>query len=157
MEDENQVSEATKKAACETARGYFNLLHDHNQLPSIWGNLSLDLKNEYLYLVESTHPFLCLCENHWKADMIGTNSYSQWPKPGGTNDQNSSAEKVDDTKAAGVNAGNSDNHNKPQKRPQAEDGKRKRLKRPRAEEVRSTPQPMKITSGPTSDRDRTVL
>ena len=47
MEDENgdQVSEATKKAARETARGYFNLLHDHNQLPSIWGNLSLDLKN----------------------------------------------------------------------------------------------------------------
>ena len=34
--------------------------------------------------------------------MTGINSYSQWSKLGGANDQNSSAEKVDDAKAAGA-------------------------------------------------------
>ena len=145
MEDENgdQVPEETKVAARETARAFFHLLDVNNRLPPTWKALSIDAKNEYLYLMESAHPFLHLCENHWKADRIAINSYSQWSgKPSDV----TGGQNVDDAEAADVNAGNSDNHNKLPKRPRAEDGEKKHPKRPRVEEVRSTPQPAKITS-----------
>ena len=80
MEDENgkEVPASTKDSVRRTARGFFELLLENGRAPSQWGNAPLDVQNEYLHIMESAHPFLCLCQDHWKATKVATNSYSQW-------------------------------------------------------------------------------
>ena len=80
MEDENgkEIPESTKDSVCRTARGFFELLLENGRAPSQWGIAPLDVQNEYLYIMETAHPFLRLCQDHWKATKVATNSYSQW-------------------------------------------------------------------------------
>jgi hypothetical protein len=80
MEDENgeDVPEATRKAIRKMARGLFELLLMHKKAPATWGSVPLDTQTELIFRLETQYPFLQLCANHWKADMVATNSYSQW-------------------------------------------------------------------------------
>ena len=80
MEDENGVDlpESTKEAVREEARNFFQLLLENNRAPAVWGDAAINIKNEYLYCMETQYPFLRFCQDHWKAKQVATNSYSQW-------------------------------------------------------------------------------
>ena len=80
MEDEdgNQMPEATKSAVRASARGYFEGMLASGTAPTTWGSVPLRAKNELTNILENQFPFLRLCDNHWKANMVATNSYSQW-------------------------------------------------------------------------------
>jgi len=80
MEDENghEIPRAEQDNVRATARGFFNLLLQMGRAPPVLRDLAIDARHEYLYIMESSHPFLRLCNNHWKAMRVTTNSYSQW-------------------------------------------------------------------------------
>ena len=80
MEDENgrEISDSVKDSVRKTARGFFELLLENGRAPDHWSNAPIDIENEYLYIMGTAHPFLRLCQNHWKATKVATNSYSQW-------------------------------------------------------------------------------
>ena len=80
MEDENgeQQPKKMKDAACATARGFWIKLLNEKRAPLAFGELNVDLKDKYINLMESTYPWLRLCENHWKAERIWLNHYSPW-------------------------------------------------------------------------------
>ena len=115
-----------------TARGFYQLLLAIKRAPTNWGNAAIDIKNELRYRLETEHEFMRYCHNHWKADMIATNSYPQWV--GGrldpTSDKNTPAEVID------VEL---DNNDEAQKRPRdKEEGVSGPSKRPRVKEVPSS-------------------
>ena len=140
MEDENgdEIPERERDAARATAKGFFNLLLQTSRAPSVWGSLAIDAQNEYLYIMESSYPFLRLCDSHWKAKRIATNSYSQWygKTPAG---QAASADRA--AAAAVIDVDADDDTDKASKRPRAEEDNVQRSKRPRAEVAKSTPPP----------------
>ena len=74
------IPKSMKDAARTTARGFFQLLLEIKRAPPNWGVVAIDIKNELRYRLETEHEFLRYCHDHWKADMIATNSYSQWVK-----------------------------------------------------------------------------
>jgi hypothetical protein len=80
MEDENgeEIPKTTRDAVRDTAKAFFELLLENDRAPSTWGNAPIDVKNEYLHIMETSFPFLRLCQDHWKAIKVATNSYSQW-------------------------------------------------------------------------------
>ena len=80
MEDENgeEVPESTKEAVRMTARAFFELLLENDRAPTVWGSAPVDIRNEYLCVMETNYPFLRYCQDHWKALKVATNSYSQW-------------------------------------------------------------------------------
>ena len=80
MEDENgdQVPEKKKKAARAVAKGFFEELLTGKTAPVVWGSAPLSARYHLISILESQFPFLRLCEDHWKANMVATNSYSQW-------------------------------------------------------------------------------
>ena len=80
MEDKNgeEVSESAKEAVRTMARAFFELLLKNERAPAVWGSAPVDIRNEYLYVMETAHPFLQFCQDHWKASKVAPNSYSQW-------------------------------------------------------------------------------
>ena len=135
-------------AARDTAKGFFNLLLEIKRAPPCWGNAAIDIKNELRYRLETGHEFLRYCNNHWKADMIATNSYSQWlgKKLGHAPGKNTPVEVID------VDAGS---NGEAQKRPldEGEDAPGP-SKRPRAKETlpptsaRRRPKPTPVNKKP---------
>jgi hypothetical protein len=77
-EDGNPVSQSTKNALRETARGVYSKLLSRGIAPKVWGDASIDIKHELYYLLETSYPFLRYCDNHWKVKKVVTNGYSQW-------------------------------------------------------------------------------
>jgi hypothetical protein len=77
-EDGIPVSKTTMDAAREEARAFFLLLLERKRAPKVWGDAPVDIKNELLYRLETSFPFLRYCDNHWKAKKVATNGYSQW-------------------------------------------------------------------------------
>ena len=143
MEDENgnQVPESEKDAARSTARGFFSLLLEKKRDPPVWGAASLDVVNELIHILESAHPFLRLCHNHWKSKRIATNSYSQW-RPGAKRRFEKAAEtKVAHGQVIDVDSDDDKSESESHKRPRAEDNDTKLSKRPRVEETQPTPPP----------------
>ena len=80
MEDERGevVPDTTKNAARAHAKGIFMQFLLADRAPAKWGDAPQDVINELIYSLETTFPWLQLCEDHWKAKQIATNSYSQW-------------------------------------------------------------------------------
>ena len=80
MEDQNgdKIPESIKRAVRHTAKGFFEGLLQRNDAPAAWGNVPLDVRHQFLNILERNFPFLRLCEGHWKANQVATNSYSQW-------------------------------------------------------------------------------
>ena len=140
MEDENgePIPKATRDAAREAARRFFISLLQKKQAPLTWGKAPDDVADELLYTLESRYSWLRLCDNHWKAKKIITNSYSQWISRA----QDEKGEVID------VDADDDDNTDKSSKRPRAKDDDTRRSKRPRVEGVQPTPRsrPAKITT-----------
>ena len=161
MEDEhgNEVPKAKKDAARRTARVFFQLILEKNRAPATWGSVSLDIENELIHILESEHDFLRLCDGHWKAKKLITNSYSQWygnaaPRWAATLAKRAKAAALA-AKAAGtepidVNTDDEVVIIEPSKRPRDTDEDTRRSKHPRTEEVQPTPpsrpRPTKVTT-----------
>ena len=159
MEDENgdPIPESTKSAARKEAKGFFQLLLNMGRAPVKWGSASIDINNKLIYRLESGFPFIRLCDNHWKAAQIATNSYSQWyptaVKNMATTLANQPTKKPADSQVIDVDAENT-NHNEPQKRPRDEDNETRRPKRPRVEETEPAPPPPACPPIVTTQRQR---
>ena len=80
MEDENgaQLPESQKAAARTKARTFWIKLFKAGKAPPSHGKLDIDIKDEYIALMEDSFPWLRYCENHWKSDQIWRNHYSDW-------------------------------------------------------------------------------
>jgi hypothetical protein len=159
MEDENgeQIPEATRYTARGEAKAFFNLLMERGRAPPIWGDVSIDAKNELIHILESRFPFLRLCDDHWKANKIATNSYSQWYpralKRRAKNMAEKAAKKVASTQVIDVDADDNDK-DESLKRPRAEDDDTRHSKRPRAEGTPTTPPPRPRPTRITTQRQR---
>ena len=82
MEDKdgNDIPETERVDLHETAWSFWEELLEINRAPSSWGSASRDIKNEFVHILESEYFWIRLCKNHWKAEMVATNHYSQWYK-----------------------------------------------------------------------------
>ena len=156
MEDENgnPIPNGLRSATRKAAKGFFQLLLEVGRAPSKWGSASIDIVNELIYRLEDGFPFLRLCDGHWKAAQIATNSYSQWYPIAVKNRAATLAKQVtkkpaesqvididaDDIDADNIDADNI-NSNEPQKRPRDEDNETRRPKRPRVEGTEPAPPP----------------
>lgn len=80
MEDESGkvVHETSRAAVRAHAKAFFCHLLKNGRAPARWREASLDVVNELVYELETNFPWLQLCEGHWKAKQVATNSYSQW-------------------------------------------------------------------------------
>ena len=154
MEDENgnPIQEQKRAAAHSTAKKFFSLLLEQGQAPTTWRAASIDIDNELIHMLESDYPFLRLCDNHWKARQVATNSYSQWYPKASKRRATALAKRAAEAKqAAGTEVIDIDdddtNQDQPPKRPRAEDNEARRPKRPRVEETKSIPpHPTKVTT-----------
>ena len=143
MVDENgqDIPEEEKDNARTTARGFFNFLLENNRAPATWEDSSIDVRNEYIYVMETHHPFLRYCQGHWKAIQIATNTYHGWTLTRIGRSKKTKAKRGADTEAIDIDAGENEGV-KASKRPQEDGGMvQEPSKRPRVEEARPTPRP----------------
>ena len=154
MEDENgeQIPESTKSAARGKAKEFWIKLVRRGIAPSRHSEADIDIRDEYLAIMETSFPWLRYCDNHWKAHQIWRNNYSDWYNPkkgkGKGKDKEAAEGEVIDVDA---DAGDSqDNQEGSSKRPRVDDEASSEAKRRRVEEDKSTPPsrpvPTKITS-----------
>ena len=104
MEDENgiQIPEKTKRAVRKMAKGFFIDLLQANNAPAAWGNVPLSVRNKFINTLEKAYPFLWFCEDHWKANQVATNSYSQWYQNTTDRRDNAKAKKACQARARGA-------------------------------------------------------
>lgn len=148
MEDENgcTIPSATRNAVREMARQFFWQLLTHGQAPAKWGEATIDVSNEMIFQLETAFPWLRLCENHWKAKKIATNSYSQWYPGALLRFQGEQARKSKGSTEV-IDVDDDEPHLKrPLKRRVPEDDGAGRPKRPRLDESPSCVQTAKTTT-----------
>jgi hypothetical protein len=146
MGDENgeEVPESTKSAMCKKAKALFQLLLHTKMAPATWGAAPLNAKTELIFNLEKEYPSLRLCANHWKADMVATNSYSQWyrravGREGATTARVGIKVEADvDVDVINVDVDDIDEAGS-SKRPHAEDTSMRASKRPCMEKINSLP------------------
>ena len=61
-----------------SARSIWIGAFEQGRAPKTWGDASKELRDEYLYEMESHWVVLRYCQNHWKADMLAMLAYSPW-------------------------------------------------------------------------------
>ena len=155
MEDENgeEIPKGTRDRVRKTARGLFAQLLRRNEAPITWGAAPLNVQTELVFKLEKEYPFLRLCANHWKAEKVATNSYSQWYGRAAGRQVAAEARvaiKVEsDVEVINIDADDSD-EDRSSKRPRTADTNARASKRPRVETITSTPRtrplPTKVTS-----------
>ena len=139
MEDENgiPVPLSQKNAVHARARSFFNLFLKWDKIPTKSEEIDMKTKDEFISILEENYFFLCLCENHWKAEQVLRICYPNW--------YNTRVKKVQ--KAAKQDVINVDTEDKddeddhddeegPSKLPRLDDGE---ADIPREEEAESTP------------------
>ena len=174
MEDENgePIPEHTRSAARSKAKGFWIEIFAKGIAPATYGKAGIDMRNQYISLMENTFPWLRYCENHWKADQIWRNGYPDWYSRA-LIEQEKEKEKAAKEKAAkekvamegevidvDADVGDSqDNKEGSSKRPRVDDETNSEPKRRRVEEDQATPPsrpvPTKIT--PKRLRVRSIL
>ena len=133
----------------KTAKQFFQELLDNGRAPPNWGDAPRDVENELIHILESEYDWVRLCEGHWKANKIATNSYSQWYSKAIKRKAAADARKVVAKKRAEaevIDVDSDDNDNsddiRTSKRPRDEEDKApEHLKRPRTEGPQPTPRP----------------
>jgi len=80
MEDENgqPIPEPTRTAAHDTAKRFWLKLYKKGTAPQTYGNADIDIREEYIALMENAFPWLRYWENHWKAAQIWRANYTDW-------------------------------------------------------------------------------
>lgn len=156
MEDESGkvVHETSRAAVRAHAKAFFCSLLKNGRAPAKWGDASLDVVNELVYELETNFPWLRLCEGHWKAKQVATNSYSQWLPVALNRLKNDTAKAGKGSQSPDVEVIDVDavelRRKKPLKRRVVEDDGAGPSKRPHPEETPSGAQPGK----PTTNRQR---
>ncbi|KAF9792045.1 hypothetical protein BJ322DRAFT_1015959 [Thelephora terrestris] len=154
MEDESgrEIPEKVRKAVRKTAKQFFQEILDNDRAPANWGEAARDIESELIHILESEYFWLRLCEGHWKANKVATNSYSQWYGKAIRRKAAAEARKIAAMKQAAadvidVDADDTDD-NRASKRPRdEEDETAGRPKHPRIEEPRPTPRPHPTQTG----------
>ena len=152
MEDEHGrlVPMSTRAAIRAMAKDFFWKILRDGRAPAKWGDAGLDVSNELICLLETNYPWLRLCQDHWKAKKVATNSYSQWYSDA-TNCYNKEtrlqgkAPQPPTTDIIDVDS-DTDTQKRPLKRRLAEDDGAGRSKRPHLEETPSCAQPARPTA-----------
>ena len=82
MEDENgnPIPETQRNAARHKAKLFWNELLKKGKAPLSGGKVDLHIRDKFVLLMEESFPWLCYCENHWKADRVWINHYPNWYK-----------------------------------------------------------------------------
>jgi len=153
MEDKNgvQISESEKSAAREKAKAFWLKLVGKGMGPLSYDRADIDIREEYIGLMEWSFPWLRFCEDHWKAKQIWRNNITTWTKSLG----GSTGKQVEKEEAKAAIEGEvididtdesdvQDGQEKPSKHPQV-DGKTRERKRRRVEEDTTTPPPAPAT------------
>ena len=156
MEDEDGhlIPTSTKASMRALAKRFFWQILRNGRAPARWGDVSLDVSNELIYLLESNYEWLRYCQDHWKARKVATNSYLQWyiealprynkEKAKAKAAQGASSQPLD-TEVIDVNA-DSNTQKRPLKRRLAEEDGAGRPKRPHLEEAPPSTQPARPTA-----------
>jgi hypothetical protein len=145
QEDGNGVPKSTRNAARKRARAVFLSLLKDGTAPSTWGSAPFDVQLKLISTLETEFPFLRLCENHWKATMVATNSYSQWY---GSASGRKAAAKAR-REVINVDADADDDGEKSSNPAQTEDNDSRPSKRPRLAETQPPPHPRSEETQPT--------
>ena len=148
MEDKdgNEVPEKIKDAVRKEAKLFFNLLLENGRAPIVWGDASIDVSNELVHALETKFEFLRLCDDHWKALQVATNSYSQWHVKAIGRKTTALKNRVD---GEVIDVDADVNGDRPSKRAPAENNDTRQSKRPRVEGTQSAPsrpRPTKVTT-----------
>lgn len=53
-------------------------MYNKKQPISILTKLKCNVLSNYHTFIEAKYPWLCLCNNHWKADALWTNNWTGW-------------------------------------------------------------------------------
>ncbi|KAH8989749.1 hypothetical protein EDB92DRAFT_1817051 [Lactarius akahatsu] len=61
-------------------KSWATMKNKYKTLPPTWMNFTPAMQMEFYLDIESQFPFLRLCEDHYKAQKIGTTDYSHWYK-----------------------------------------------------------------------------
>lgn len=167
MEDEEgeAIPKHTRDAARSKAKGFWIEILAKGIAPPSYGKAGINMKNEYITLMENAFPWLRYCENHWKSEQIWRNGYSDWyPRALREKEEKEKAAKEKAAKEtapegevidvdADVN-NSQDNQEGSSKRPRVDDETSSEPKRRRVEEdlleqdqatLPSRPRPTKIT------------
>lgn len=130
FEDENGhiVSKPEIRAVRDTARSYFQLLWDKKLAPACWGDAPLELRIDFVRRLEVEYKWLRYCNRHWKSEQIFMNYYPQWYK--------SRKKKDYKRRERSENQGDENNDENPSG-----------AKRPRVEDIKSTPPVQKVSMG----------
>ncbi|KAK7025696.1 hypothetical protein R3P38DRAFT_2471278, partial [Favolaschia claudopus] len=57
---------------------YFFELKSASVLPTTWSQGTLTIKQNFRAVLENEVPELRLCDGHWKAEKLGSLTYSSW-------------------------------------------------------------------------------
>lgn len=171
MENEKgeQLPESTKSAARSKAKEFWLKLFKRGIAPSCHSDADIDIRDEYLAIMENAFPWLRYCDNHWKAHQIWRSYYPDWIViQRGLVKEKAEKEKAEKEKAAKEKAApegevidvdadvdnSQDNQGGSSKRPRVDDETSSEPKRRRVEEdpleqdqatLPSRPRPTKIT------------
>jgi hypothetical protein len=84
MEDQNGVvvSSSRRRGVKADARMFWQGKYNKGVPLNSFKHIDVELRDEFRAYMEKAHPWLRLCENHWKADQIWIDNFSQWkPAP----------------------------------------------------------------------------
>jgi hypothetical protein len=62
----------------EYARSIFIEFDTRGVAPRKWSQMPRSVKDQYVRDMENQWPILRYCEDHWKANQVGSSGYSQW-------------------------------------------------------------------------------
>ncbi|KAF9642540.1 hypothetical protein BDM02DRAFT_3193054 [Thelephora ganbajun] len=79
-EDEhgNIIPPSKRKAVTNDFRGFLNGKIEKGIHVGPLGSLNWDTRNKFCTFMENLHPWLRLCDAHWKVDQIWVNHYTSW-------------------------------------------------------------------------------
>ena len=80
MEDENghPISKSQQDAARYRARLFWNELLKRGKAPPTGQKVDLQVRDEFVFVMEENFLWLRYCENHWKCDQLWANHYPHW-------------------------------------------------------------------------------
>jgi hypothetical protein len=77
-EDGTPVSGTTTNDIRALARSIWRSFYREGLAPEKWGDATKEVMDHYIHQMENEWDVLRLCDNHWKAKMVATLTYSQW-------------------------------------------------------------------------------
>jgi hypothetical protein len=76
--DGTPVDGSVVTAMREDARSIWESFSRRDIAPRKWGKATMEVRDEYVRVMETKWPMLRYCENHWKVHAIATINYPAW-------------------------------------------------------------------------------